>query len=110
MSDHKPIGSLDAVAQKWRDLAERRHAHFVDLFKSGRWRRYYSEEQFLHRLREALRASERWAMLAPSSEEPRAIGGETATGADSASSATATDASKPVDAEPAIDLSQRSAA
>jgi uncharacterized repeat protein (TIGR03809 family) len=58
--------ALDQVAQKWRGLAERRRAHFVALFHSGRWKHYYSEQQFLDSLREAVRMSERWAEIAPS--------------------------------------------
>jgi uncharacterized repeat protein (TIGR03809 family) len=57
--------ALDGVAQKWRALAERRRAHFVELYDSGRWKRYYSEEQFLHRMREAIRLTEQWADVAP---------------------------------------------
>jgi uncharacterized repeat protein (TIGR03809 family) len=57
---------LHEVAQKWRALAERRRAHFVELYHSGRWKRYYSEENFLQLMREAIRASERWAEIAPS--------------------------------------------
>jgi uncharacterized repeat protein (TIGR03809 family) len=52
------------VARKWRDLADRRRAHFVELYRSGRWTRYYTEEQFLVRMREVIRASETWAQLA----------------------------------------------
>jgi uncharacterized repeat protein (TIGR03809 family) len=58
--------ALDQVAQKWRRLAERRRAHFVELFHSGRWKHYYSEQQFLESLRAAVRASERWAEIAAS--------------------------------------------
>ena len=57
--------ALDSVAQKWRALAERRRAHFVELYDSGRWKRYYSEEQFLHCMREAIRLTEQWADVAP---------------------------------------------
>jgi uncharacterized repeat protein (TIGR03809 family) len=65
MSARLPAHALDAVAHKWRDLAERRRAHFVELYHSGRWKHYYSEEQFLVRMREAIRMSERWAEIAP---------------------------------------------
>jgi uncharacterized repeat protein (TIGR03809 family) len=58
--------ALEAAARKWRALAERRRAHFVELYNSGRWKRYYSGEQFLLRLREAIRVSERWAEITPS--------------------------------------------
>jgi uncharacterized repeat protein (TIGR03809 family) len=68
MSQREPARSLDAVAQKWRDLAERRRAHFVELYHSGRWKHYYTEERFLHRMREAIRAADTWAMIAPKPE------------------------------------------
>ncbi len=57
--------ALDDVAQKWRALAERRRAHFVELYHTGRWKRYYSEEQFLLKMREAIKATDRWAQIAP---------------------------------------------
>jgi uncharacterized repeat protein (TIGR03809 family) len=67
MSGRRPPGhALDEVAQKWRSLAERRRAHFIELYQSGRWRHYYSEEQFLRCLREAVRVSDRWAEIARS--------------------------------------------
>ena len=59
---------VNQAAQKWRALAERRRAHFVELYRSGRWKHYYSEERFLACLRKAMRDSERWAALAPSSK------------------------------------------
>jgi uncharacterized repeat protein (TIGR03809 family) len=65
MSAPLPAHALDEVAQKWRLLAERRCAHFLDLHRSGRWKHYYSEAQFLHRMREAMQLSERWAEIAP---------------------------------------------
>jgi uncharacterized repeat protein (TIGR03809 family) len=52
------------VARKWRDLAERRRAHFVELYRSGRWKHYYTEEQFLQRMREVISAADAWAQLA----------------------------------------------
>ena len=57
--------ALDEVAQKWRALAERRRAHFVELYHTGRWKRYYSEEQFLLKMREGIKATDRWAQIAP---------------------------------------------
>jgi uncharacterized repeat protein (TIGR03809 family) len=57
--------ALDEVAQKWRALVERRRAHFVELYHTGRWKRYYSEEQFLLKMWEAIKATDRWAEIAP---------------------------------------------
>ena len=65
MSARMPAHALDAVAQKWRALAERRRAHFLELYTSGRWKHYYNEEQFLYRMREAIRIAQRWAEIAP---------------------------------------------
>jgi uncharacterized repeat protein (TIGR03809 family) len=65
MSARQPALEFDEVAQKWRALTERRRAHFIELYQSGRWKHYYSEEQFLYRMREAVALSERWAEIAP---------------------------------------------
>jgi len=51
------------LAQKWRALAEERRAHLAELYDSGRWQHYYSEEQFLARMREAVRLVETWDRL-----------------------------------------------
>jgi uncharacterized repeat protein (TIGR03809 family) len=59
--------ALNQAAQKWRALAQRRQAHFVELYHTGRWKRYYGEEQFLLEMREAMKASDRWAEIAPTS-------------------------------------------
>ena len=74
MSARLPAHALDEVAQKWRALAERRLAHFVDLYETGRWRHYYSEEGFLYRMREAVRLSERWAQIALGSSGEKMAG------------------------------------
>jgi uncharacterized repeat protein (TIGR03809 family) len=65
MSARPSVHALDAVAQKWRALAERRLAHFVELYDSGRWKRYFTEAQFVHRMRQAVQQSQRWAEVAP---------------------------------------------
>jgi uncharacterized repeat protein (TIGR03809 family) len=66
MSEQLPPHALEEVAQKWRALAERRCVYLLELHRSGRWRHYYSEEQFLVRLREAIELSERWVEIAAS--------------------------------------------
>jgi len=57
------------VALKWRDLAERRRAHFVDLYESGRWKHYYTDQEFVDELRQAVAIAQRWAKIAPKPEE-----------------------------------------
>jgi uncharacterized repeat protein (TIGR03809 family) len=52
------------IARKWQELAERRRANLIDLYDTGRWRHYYSEGDFVSRMREAIGLSEEWARLA----------------------------------------------
>ena len=57
------------VALKWRALAERRREHFVELQRSGRWKRYYDYGEFIRELREAIAIAQRWARIAPKPEK-----------------------------------------
>jgi hypothetical protein len=52
------------IAEKWHALAQRRLADIRELERSGRWKRYYSEEQYALRLREAERTAMLWSKLA----------------------------------------------
>jgi uncharacterized repeat protein (TIGR03809 family) len=56
------------IAQKWRGIAERRSAHHVEMFYSGRWRHYYSDEDFLLAMRSAILMAKRWAAIAPDAQ------------------------------------------
>ena len=49
--------------RKWHALAERRRAYFVELYRSGRWKRYYTEEAFLAHLRQVMQDVEQWAKV-----------------------------------------------
>jgi uncharacterized repeat protein (TIGR03809 family) len=60
---------LESVALKWRALAERRRDHHIELYKSGRWRHYYTDQEFLAEMRNAIAIAERWAKIAPRPEE-----------------------------------------
>ena len=44
-------------------LAERRRAQLIEMFESGRWRRYHSEISFLENIQEAKKAVETWRGL-----------------------------------------------
>jgi uncharacterized repeat protein (TIGR03809 family) len=57
-------GQYTSVARKWLALAERRRRHVIELRESGRWRHYYTPEEFLEALREAVRSRDEWARLA----------------------------------------------
>lgn len=59
----------ERVALKWRALAKQRHDHHLELYKSGRWRHYYSSEEFLAEIGKAVAMAERWATIVPLPEE-----------------------------------------
>ncbi len=63
MSERQP-GPYDSVARKWHALAERRRAHVVELRETGRWRHYYTAEELLNVLREAVNTRDAWARIA----------------------------------------------
>jgi uncharacterized repeat protein (TIGR03809 family) len=64
MTDSEAYRKLTAIVQRWRDLAERRRVHYTELYESGRWKRYYGEDQFLLRMREVVASAEGWQMIA----------------------------------------------
>ncbi len=63
MSARQP-GPYDSVARKWHALAERRRAHVAELRDSGRWRHYYTWDELLDALREAVSIRDEWARIA----------------------------------------------
>jgi hypothetical protein len=59
----------ERLAQKWRGIAERRSAHHVEMFYSGRWKHYYTDEEFLVAMRSAILLARRWTAIAPIADE-----------------------------------------
>lgn len=57
------------VALKWRDLTERRRAHLMELYESGRWKHYYTHDEYLNELRNAVAITQRWTKIALEAEE-----------------------------------------
>lgn len=63
----------ETLARKWHALAERRRDHLAELYQSGAWQRYFTEETLRSQMREAVREVDRWgAML---DDPPAANGG-----------------------------------
>jgi len=54
--------SIEAV-RRWHSLSERRRNHIVELYRSERWRRYYTEDAFRNLMREAIQDSESWGRV-----------------------------------------------
>ena len=51
------------IVSRWCSLAEQRLEHLTELFETGRWRRYHSEQSFLENIQEAKAAVELWRKL-----------------------------------------------
>jgi uncharacterized repeat protein (TIGR03809 family) len=64
MSDRQFHRPYDKLAQKWRGLAGRRRDHIVELYHTGRWKHYYTEQELVASLREANQLVETWETLA----------------------------------------------
>jgi hypothetical protein len=64
MSRKVEVWDPGEIARQWRELAERRRAHFIELYRSGRWRRYYDEQDFLACVRKVTAEIESWDALA----------------------------------------------
>jgi uncharacterized repeat protein (TIGR03809 family) len=63
----------ERIALKWRNIAEQRRDHHLDLYKSGRWKHYYTDEEFLVEMRQAVAIAERWALIVPRAGEREAL-------------------------------------
>lgn len=57
-------GHAQDILNRWCVIAEQRLDYLAELYESGRWRRYHSENAFMENIREAKRAVETWRMLA----------------------------------------------
>ena len=55
---------FDAIARNWLSLVERRRAHLIELFETGRWTHYFTEAELLAELRAANVARDRFAKVA----------------------------------------------
>jgi hypothetical protein len=68
----------DDVVRGWAVLAEQQRAHYEDLYRTGRWKHYYSEAQFRIRVRRAVELCDAWqAIIAaaggPKHDDPEAV-------------------------------------
>jgi uncharacterized repeat protein (TIGR03809 family) len=51
------------LADRWHALTQARLDYLTDLYESGRWRRFFSETDFLENFQETKIASETWRGL-----------------------------------------------
>jgi uncharacterized repeat protein (TIGR03809 family) len=65
MTESQASRRFAEIAQKWRDLVERRCAHFIELHRTGGWKRYYDEAKILRLMSEAVALAQTWSRIAP---------------------------------------------
>jgi hypothetical protein len=70
MTNRPAFRRLGEIAEKWRDLAEVRRNYFEQLYRSGRWKLYYNDDELLARMRDVVAIVERWERIAPRTECP----------------------------------------
>jgi len=63
MIDRPAFREFGKIAEKWRDLAEKRRDYFFELYRSGRWRLFYDRDEFLDQVREVAEICDRWAKI-----------------------------------------------
>ncbi len=51
------------IIARWRDLTERQVANLIDMYESGRWKRYYDAAEFRDLMRESMAAVSAWQQL-----------------------------------------------
>jgi len=60
---HADLARGREIVSRWCHLAEQRLEYLTELFESGRWRRFHTEQAFLENIREAKAAVELWRSL-----------------------------------------------
>jgi uncharacterized repeat protein (TIGR03809 family) len=63
MTKRSDVARGREIIERWCLLAEQRLDYLTELFKTGRWRRFYSERAFLENIQEAKTAVETWRLL-----------------------------------------------
>lgn len=64
MTDRPALREFGKIAGKWRDLAEQRRDYFAELYRSGRWRIYYDDEnELIAQVREVAGICDRWTTV-----------------------------------------------
>ncbi len=62
---------FEKIAQRWHDLAEQRLAYYTELYRSGRWTRYYTQESFAARMLDVIEDAKKWRQLSARLKTPQ---------------------------------------
>jgi uncharacterized repeat protein (TIGR03809 family) len=60
----KPGPRFNDMSRQWLGLAERRLVYYAELYRSGRWQRYYTPRDFAQRIIDVMKAVTVWRKLA----------------------------------------------
>lgn len=63
MAQRSDIDRGREIIERWCALAEKRLDYLTDLFETGRWRRFHTEDAFRENIREAMATVETWRSL-----------------------------------------------
>ncbi len=64
----------EEIARKWRALIQRRREHLTELYRNGRYKRYFTEQALLNQMRDAAKAAQEWDALIDGGELESAVG------------------------------------
>jgi len=62
----------EVLARKWHALAQRRRNHLKEIYETGTWKRYFTEETLRVRMGEATREVEHWGAMLDHTATPNA--------------------------------------
>jgi hypothetical protein len=71
MTDRPAFRSLVETAEKWRALAERQRTDLAELYRSGRWVRYYELDEFVEHARAVAAICDRWREIVEQYQQAR---------------------------------------
>jgi uncharacterized repeat protein (TIGR03809 family) len=75
MANDLPGWNGEQIAGQWLAMAERRRDDLLELYRTGRWRRYHTEAELLELMRAVKADIEFWSKFArPSSKSLRQAG------------------------------------
>jgi uncharacterized repeat protein (TIGR03809 family) len=64
MAGHSLLPKGEAIGRRFQSLAEQRRRHLLELYRTGRWRHYYTEDRLAAEMREAGRLIHDWKKFA----------------------------------------------
>ena len=70
MAGHGLLPKGENIARQFQSLAEKRRRHLLELYRSGRWRHYFTEDQLASEVHATSRLIESWKEYAEEQGEP----------------------------------------